>query len=293
MTKKLLLLNKSRTIPTTKKTEGGQSAAASVILTFGLNLSTQSSKPPKTNSTSNDSECLCLTTDLPTSEKSSCEMHPGNSQLAWTPKTFNIYREIAELEQLVHVAATTCTGTRWCSTKSKTTTHEMCNRKQTTKAQIQNATTFQWSAKTCQIRREIGFMHQTFPTQFHDANLSPVKQRESRAIHVHRLHCGQQTDAQHHPDVPNQHAMRRQAILDFEVILQFRSGAISLFLQFDICCQQHWICWHWPDRKSPTTNCAVQSKDALPKTAQLCAEEKIAFLQQPGSNRPLFVNSKN
>jgi len=31
-------------------------------------------------------------------------------------------------------------------------------------------------------------------------------------------------------------------ILDFEVILQFRSSLISLFLQFDICYQQCWIC---------------------------------------------------
>jgi len=30
--------------------------------------------------------------------------------------------------------------------------------------------------------------------------------------------------------VPNQHAERRRAILDFEVILQFRSRLISLFL---------------------------------------------------------------
>jgi len=47
---------------------------------------------------------------------------------------------------------------------------------------------------------------------------------------MYRLYYGQQTDAQRHPDVPNQHAERRQAILDFEVILQFRSRLISLFL---------------------------------------------------------------
>jgi len=46
----------------------------------------------------------------------------------------------------------------------------------------------------------------------------------------HRLHHGRQTDAQRHPDVPNQHTKRRRAILDFEVILQFRSRLISLFL---------------------------------------------------------------
>jgi len=45
-----------------------------------------------------------------------------------------------------------------------------------------------------------------------------------------QLHCGRQTDAQRHPDVPNQHAERRRAISDFEVILQFRSRLISLFL---------------------------------------------------------------
>jgi len=45
-----------------------------------------------------------------------------------------------------------------------------------------------------------------------------------------RLHHGRQTDPQRHPDVPNQHAERRRAILDFEVILQFRSRLISLFL---------------------------------------------------------------
>jgi len=59
-----------------------------------------------------------------------------------------------------------------------------------------------------------------------------------------QLHCGRQTDSQRHPDVPNQHVERRRAILDFEVILQFRSRLISLFLQFNICYQQHWICWH-------------------------------------------------
>jgi len=67
------------------------------------------------------------------------------------------------------------------------------------------------------------------------------------------LHCGQQTDTQRHPDVPNQHAERRRAILDFEVILQFRSRSISLFLWFNICYQQHWICWQQPDRKGLTT----------------------------------------
>jgi len=46
----------------------------------------------------------------------------------------------------------------------------------------------------------------------------------------YRLYYGRQTDAQRHPDVPNQHAERRRAILDFEVILQFKSGLISLFL---------------------------------------------------------------
>jgi len=46
----------------------------------------------------------------------------------------------------------------------------------------------------------------------------------------HRLHYGRQTDPQRHPDVPNQHAERRRTILDFEVILQFRSRLISLFL---------------------------------------------------------------
>jgi len=39
-----------------------------------------------------------------------------------------------------------------------------------------------------------------------------------------------QTRSERHPDVPNQHAERRRAILDFEVILQFRSRLISLFL---------------------------------------------------------------
>jgi len=46
----------------------------------------------------------------------------------------------------------------------------------------------------------------------------------------HRLHHGQQTDPQRHPDMPNQQTERRRAILDFEVILQFRSRSISLFL---------------------------------------------------------------
>jgi len=46
----------------------------------------------------------------------------------------------------------------------------------------------------------------------------------------YQLYYGWQTDAQRHPDVPNQHAERRPTILDFEVILQFRSRLISLFL---------------------------------------------------------------
>ena len=49
-------------------------------------------------------------------------------------------------------------------------------------------------------------------------------------MRTYRLHYGRQTDPQRHPDVPNQHAERRRAILDFEVILQFRSRLISLFL---------------------------------------------------------------
>jgi len=45
------------------------------------------------------------------------------------------------------------------------------------------------------------------------------------------LYYGQQTDAQCHPDMPNQHAKRDdELILDFELILQFRSRLISLFL---------------------------------------------------------------
>jgi len=47
---------------------------------------------------------------------------------------------------------------------------------------------------------------------------------------LYRLYYGRQTDPQRHPDVSNQHAERRRAILDFEVILQFRSRLISLFL---------------------------------------------------------------
>jgi len=52
--KKPKLLNKLRTIPTTNKTGGEQSAFALDIPTAGLNLSIQSSKLSKTNSTSND-----------------------------------------------------------------------------------------------------------------------------------------------------------------------------------------------------------------------------------------------
>jgi len=48
--------------------------------------------------------------------------------------------------------------------------------------------------------------------------------------HRYQLCYGRQTDAQRHADVPNQHAERRRVILDFEVILQFRSRLISLFL---------------------------------------------------------------
>jgi len=49
---------------------------------------------------------------------------------------------------------------------------------------------------------------------------------------------------------------RRRAILDFEVISQFRSGLISLFLRlFDVCCQQHWTHWRQPDGKGPTALC--------------------------------------
>jgi len=44
-----------------------------------------------------------------------------------------------------------------------------------------------------------------------------------------------------------------EPILDFEVILQFRSRSISLFLQFNICHQQCWIHQQQLDKKGPTT----------------------------------------
>jgi len=46
-------------------------------------------------------------------------------------------------------------------------------------------------------------------------------------VAFYRLHHGRQSDPQRHPDVPNQHGKRRQAILDFEVILQFRDWSHS------------------------------------------------------------------
>jgi len=64
------------------------------------------------------------------------------------------------------------------------------------------------------------------PDQLHQRNcFTPIDVND-----LHRLHCGQQTDTPCHPDVPNQHAKRCLTILDFEVILQFRSRLISLFL---------------------------------------------------------------
>ena len=58
----------------------------------------------------------------------------------------------------------------------------------------------------------------------------PTGRNNDHHAERYRLYYGQQADAQCHPYVPNQHAKRRQAILDFEVILQFRSRLISLFL---------------------------------------------------------------
>jgi len=72
--------NSRHTIPTTNATEDELPAFASDIPTSGPNQHIQSSNPSKTNSTSNGWECLCLATDLPTSEKSSKEISLGNSQ---------------------------------------------------------------------------------------------------------------------------------------------------------------------------------------------------------------------
>jgi len=55
--------------------------------------------------------------------------------------------------------------------------------------------------------------------------IPPVAQRKCRLCY------GRQTDAQCHLGMPNQHAKRDdELILDFELILQFRSRWISLFL---------------------------------------------------------------
>ena len=99
-----------------------------------------------------------------------------------------------------------------------------------------------------------------------------------------------------------------ELILDFEVILQFRSGSISLFLQFNICCQQHWIYWHVLDRKGPTTGYepkylhpSALSAQQVPRefvlwvTHQLkweCPNSKVLQVQMhPSFESVLFVNA--
>jgi len=142
-----------------------------------------------------------------------------NSQLDWAPKTLNLYHAIAELEQLVHVATTTCVATRWWSAKSNATTHKMCNRKHTTRSNL-------------------------------ECNNISMKCKSLSHSERNRIHA------------PN--------ILSPDHTMQ--------------------ICLISSNVEAGQLNCAVWSKHVLPKTAQLCAKEKIAILKQSRSNRTLFIN---
>jgi len=124
--KKLKLLNKPNPIRTMNATGG---------TCFCIGHSNIWSKPVhsviravKENSIFNGWECLCLTTDLPTLEKSFKETCLRNSLSGQPHKTLNRCPATAERAETVFAAKTTCTGIQQQPAKSNATTQGRCAR---------------------------------------------------------------------------------------------------------------------------------------------------------------------
>jgi len=122
-----------------------------------------------------------VATDSPTLEKSFKGTFPGNSRSAWPPMTLSPVT--AETEEMMSV--TTSAGIQQWSTSWTQQHRKNTCEKHTTKVQSWNATTLQWSPKSCQTWWEIGLMWQTFCNPIPWCKVIPIQPTWRNNMHNH------------------------------------------------------------------------------------------------------------